>query len=139
MRLFALIGRGEGFLSVVVGAVICCALLMTIFALYWSGASRIRERMLLRVLGATGPDLVCIAWLEGAAIVSAGIAAGYVLGRLGALGAFRLLNEAASLSVGIPFTFRETEIPLTLLLIGSLAGLLPAWQNGRVSLEDLTD
>lgn len=131
IRLLSLIGRGERFLFVVVRAVAGGTVLTTILALYWSGMARNRERTLLRVLGVPARELAFIAWMEGTGITLAGATAGWLMSRCTAPAVFRLLKESTALSAAVPLSMEETLIPGVLFLAGSLAGLLPAWQNNR--------
>ena len=103
--------------------------------LYASGASRGRERALLRALGVPGKELVLIAWLEAAILVLAGGLAGWLAGRLGVSALFSGLGSGTALSLSVPFTLQEASIPLALFLMGSLAGLLPAWQSRKTEWE----
>jgi putative ABC transport system permease protein len=135
IRLFALIGRGEAFLSIVVYAVEACALLTTLLVLYWSGAARSRERMLLRVLGLPFKTLVFISWLEGTIALSTGAFLGELLGRAGAHAAFSLLGEATAIQPTVPLTLQECLAPLVLLSVGSLSTLAVAWRDARNSEE----
>jgi putative ABC transport system permease protein len=122
VRLFSIIGRGEEFLSIIVYSVSGFALLVTLLALYWSGADRMRERALLRILGAPRRVLVMIAWMEGTFSILAGVIIGEILGRAGSFAVFRLLGSAAGVVPYAPLTFKELAIPAALFIIGSLCG-----------------
>ncbi|MDR2051689.1 MAG: ABC transporter permease [Deltaproteobacteria bacterium] len=126
IRLFALLGRGEEFLSVIVFAVAACALLTTLLILYWSAATRGKERALLHALGVPRGDLVFLSWLEGALTLLAGALAGGLLGRAGAFAAFAALGEATAMDSHVPLTPQEGAVPFILLSIGSLGVFLAA-------------
>jgi putative ABC transport system permease protein len=127
IRLFALLGRGEEFLSVVVFAVAGCALLITLLLLFWSAAARRKERALLHALGASRGELVFLSWLEGALSLLAGALAGGLLGRAGGAAAVAAMGDATALDFYVPLTFQECLAPLALLAAGSLGGFLAAW------------
>jgi predicted lysophospholipase L1 biosynthesis ABC-type transport system permease subunit len=130
IRLFSLMGRGEAFLSIVLYAVGGCALLTTLLVLYWAGAARRGERMLLHVLGVPRGTLVFISWLEGTMTLLIGVFLGELLGRMGASAAFAALGSATAVDSDVPFTLQEFITPLILLAAGSLGSLLAAWRGG---------
>jgi putative ABC transport system permease protein len=127
IRLFALVGRGEAFLSIIVYAVGGCALLTTLLVLYWSGAARGRERELLHVLGVSRKTLVFISWLEGTITLLVGALLGEMVGRVGAWAAFGLLGKATAIAPAVPLTPQECIAPLLLLSVGSVSTLIVAW------------
>jgi putative ABC transport system permease protein len=131
IRLFSLMGRGEAFLSVIVRAVCGCALLTTILALFWSSASRRRERELLHILGVARRDLILITWLEGTVTLLVGTVIGELLGRLGAAAAFAAFGSATAINSSVPLTFQEFLAPLVILASGSLGSLFAAWRDTR--------
>jgi putative ABC transport system permease protein len=132
IRLFSLMGRGEAFLSIVVYAVGGCALLTTLLVLYWAGAARRGERMLLHVLGVPRGTLVFISWLEGTVALLAGVLVGELLGRLGASAAFAALGNATAVDSAVPFTLQEFIAPVVVLATGSLGSLFAAWRGGFI-------
>jgi putative ABC transport system permease protein len=129
IRLFSLMGRGEAFLSIVVYAVGGCALLTTLLVLYWAGAARRDERMLLHVLGVPKSTLVFISWLEGTIALLAGVLMGELLGRLGASAAFAALGGATAVDPAVHFTLQEFIAPVVFLAAGSLGSLFAVWRR----------
>jgi hypothetical protein len=113
-------------------AVAGCALLTTLTVLYWSGSARRGEQWLLHVLGLPRGTLVFVSWLEGTAVLLAGVLLGELLGRLGVAAALYALSDATAIDSGTQFSAREFAVPLALLLAGSLGSLAAARHNGRV-------
>ena len=132
IRLFSMMGRGEAFLSLIVFAVGGCAILTTLLILYWSGAARNRERVLLHVLGVPKSTLIYISWLEGAVTLLIGVFLGELLGRLGATSAFAALGNVTALDSSVSLTLQELAAPLIFLAAGSLGSLFAAWR-GRLT------
>jgi putative ABC transport system permease protein len=126
VRLFAIIGQGEEFLRAVVRSVAVCTLLTTILILYWSSASRRDERELLHILGVPHGALAAISWLEGAALLFAGVALGWAIGRAGVCAAFSVLGDATAIEPSIPLSMGEITIPSALLAAGALGALVTA-------------
>ncbi|MDR1472852.1 MAG: ABC transporter permease [Synergistaceae bacterium] len=139
IRLFSIIGRGEGFLSAMACVAVCFSLLVATLALYWSGAARRRERALLRILGAAGRSLAAIAWLEGTYSALVGAVIGETLGRAGACAAFGFIGGATAIMPHAPFTPMEAAIPASIFIAGSIGGLAVAaferWEGDELPLE----
>ena len=132
-----MLGRSEKFLSMIVWAVTGITVLITLLVLYWSGASRTRERLLLRVLGASHRDLISIAWLEGVFPIITGVLTGWGAGRLAGMAAFELLKDTTALHLAARFTEGEILLCSVLFIGGSLAAIVPAYFNNRSTLEKL--
>ena len=126
IRLFSIMGRGESFLSIIIYAVGGCALLTIMLVIYWAGAARRNESILLHVLGAPVSTLVFISWLEGTVMLLVGVFLGELLGRLGAQLAFAALGDATAVYSAVPFTLQEFFAPLLLLTSGSICGFFAA-------------
>ena len=126
VRLFATIGQGEEFLGIIVRSVAGCALITTILILYWSGASRHRERELLRFLGASRGAIAAITWMECAIVLFAGSVLGWLLGRVGVYAAFASLGDATAIEPAIPFGAGEIAAPAAMLAVGAAGALVTA-------------
>ncbi|MDR1581397.1 MAG: ABC transporter permease [Synergistaceae bacterium] len=125
-RLFALMGSGERFMSVIVYSVAACSLLTTTLVLYWSNRDRCREKALLGALGASRGSLVIISWLEGIFTLTIGALAGELLGRASAYAAYSFLAGATAIDISVPMTFREAIVPAVMLIAGSFGVLVMA-------------
>ncbi|MDR3165557.1 MAG: ABC transporter permease, partial [Synergistaceae bacterium] len=125
-RLFALMGSGERFMSVVVYSVAACSMLTALLVLYWSNRDKRRERALLGALGASRSALAAISWLEGTFTLFIGALAGELLGRAGAYAAYHFLRGSTAIDISVPMTFHEAAVPAVMFVIGSFGALVMA-------------
>ena len=130
IRLFSIMGRGESFLSIIIYAVGSCALLTVMLVIYWAGAAKRNERVLLHIIGVPGSTLVFISWLEGTVMLLIGALLGELLGRLGAQAAFAALGDTTAVDSSVPFTLQEFISPLVLFAAGSMCVFFTAWHSG---------
>jgi putative ABC transport system permease protein len=126
VRLFSIMGQGEEFLRAIVRSVAGCTLLTTILMLYWSVASRRREREMLHILGVSRETLAAISWVEGVILLMTGVFLGWILGRAGVRAAFGILGGATAIEPAVPFGIGEISVSAALLAAGALGALVIA-------------
>lgn len=98
---------------------------------------RTREIGVMRAVGASGADVFRLIWLETVQICLAGGALGVLLACLGATQIENWLRERLPFAPSGALVRMEPIVMLACiviaLLLGSLAGLLPAWRASRLS------
>jgi putative ABC transport system permease protein len=137
-RLFDVVRNVDGLLRAVAGLVLVVAGLSILVGLYNTIAGRRREIAILRALGARPRHVVSVVVLESVLTCLVGGLAGLALGHAAVAASAPLLLE----KVGI----RITAAPLGwelyaavaggLLLLGVLAGALPAWRAFRTPVAE---
>jgi putative ABC transport system permease protein len=112
-----------GYLVVVVSA------LGILTGLYLSILQRRRDLAVMRALGASAPEIFGVVLIEAFWITLLGIGFGLVLGKGGSHFLGRVLSDYIGLSItGWAVSPEETQAYAVVLLVGLLAGILPAWQ-----------
>ena len=136
VRLFSFMGQGEQVLNAITWSVLAMAVCTVALSIYWSSLSRIREKVILRVLGARAGDLFIIVFTEGAILsVTATLA-----GLLGGHGLFVLL--ASSLlqhtAITVPTGWALAEAYLGLLSVAAslAASAIPAFLTYKAELTE---
>lgn len=132
-RLYGTLGDARAILSLVaVGAqaLVGAAILLTVVA---HVLGRRRQIGALRAFGAPRHAVFLTVWLEVMAIVGIGVVAGFALGAGGA--ALLARSVGAASGVVLPVEFRNEDVLtfLSLLAVGSIAALAPAFLAYRQS------
>lgn len=96
-------------------------------------ATRAREHAVLRAIGAPRRFVRAALWLELGTVLTAGVAAGTVLGWAGAMVAGSVLGRAAGLSVSVALGWADIGLAAAILGGGLLAADLPVVWAGRTS------
>ena len=126
INLFAMLGEGEKVLQIISWSVFLLAMLVIALALYWSALQRVRERAVLRAIGAKQRDILLLIFGEGISLVVTGL----VLGISSAWCIFALLagymEKKTALSLSASFGIAELSILGCLLIIGVLFSVIPA-------------
>ncbi|MDR2142064.1 MAG: ABC transporter permease [Deltaproteobacteria bacterium] len=136
-QIFQLIGTGEKSLFLVSLLVTVTGLLGLAATILAGLGERRRELAILRSLGASPWDIVCLITLESLWLTALGLALGLLAlaGALAWLGPYLLTNFGASLELSAPTT-REWLILGGILLAGLLTGLGPAIRAYFYSVAD---
>jgi putative ABC transport system permease protein len=126
VQLFAILGQGEHMLKNVAYIIIVIGLMIMALSVYWSALSRVRDRAILRALGASARDIFTIIVTESAFLTLLGVTIGILTGH----GIYSLLVRAMESKTAIvlttAFTLDEVCIIIGGTLFGMLAGLIPA-------------
>lgn len=132
-RLFEIVQGVDGLLRAVAALVLVSAALSILAALYNSMHGRRREIALLRALGARRAHVFGVVVLEAVLICLLGGAAGIALGHLGVAGAapYVLDEVGVRLGLGAADVALWGKLAAGLVVLGLLAGLLPAWRAYR--------
>lgn len=122
-------------------AIACLVVVMaavSIFvAIYNSMSERRRPIAILRALGARRSSVLSIVLLEALALSAAGALGGFLLGHLLTAVAGSVLAARSGIPMA-PLGIRPEELPVLLgvLVLGALAGILPALQAYRTDIAD---
>lgn len=126
VQLFAILGQGEHMIKTVAYIIIVMGLVIMALSVYWSALSRVRDRAILRALGASARDIFTIIVAESAFLTILGVTIGILTGH----GIYSLLVRAMESKTAIvltsAFTLDEVCIIISGTLFGMLAGLIPA-------------
>ena len=126
VQLFAMLGQGERMLTAVSYVIIVIGLMIMALSVYWSALSRVRDRAILRALGASARDIFTIIVAESALLTILGVGLGILTGH----GIYSLLVIAMESKTAIVLTAGVTSAELYIILggilFGMLAGLIPA-------------
>lgn len=125
-ELSALVGQaGRALTLVALGAIVMAG--ATVFlSLYGAIAERRRDIAVLRALGAGQRRVFALVLLESALLAIVGVLLGTALGYAGAIAAGRLLFEARAIQVIVGLAPGVPGLMATGLLLGGVAGLVPA-------------
>lgn len=126
VQLFAILGQGESMLKTVAYIVIVMGLMIMALSVYWSALSRVRDRAILRALGASACDIFTIILAESTLLTILGVMVGILTGH----GIYSLLVKAMESKTAIVLTAALMPDELFIIiggtLFGMLAGLMPA-------------
>lgn len=126
VQLFAILGQGENMLKAVAYVIIVMGVMIMALSVYWSALSRVRDRAILRALGASARDIFTIILAESTFLTIFGIMVGILAGH----GIYSLLVKAMESKTAIVLTSAlmpdELYIIIGGTLFGMLAGLIPA-------------
>lgn len=126
VRLFAILGQGEQVLKTVAAVIIVMGLLIMALSVYWSALSRARERAILRALGAGARDVFLIILAEGALLTSLGVLVGGLAGHAIYTLLARAMQSKTAIALTTGFVPAEGYILIGGILLGVLAGIVPA-------------
>lgn len=132
-RLFEIVRNVDTLLRAVAGLVLVVGALSILVGLYNTIQGRRREFAILRALGARPGHVFSVIVIEAVLICLLGGVMGLVLGQVGVAVAAPLVLD----QVGIRIGSSMVDLPLAglvlagLVVLGALAGLLPAWRAFR--------
>ena len=137
LGVFNLLSLVEDVLAVVIGVVAVVVLLSLFVSMYTAAIERRREIATMRALGARRSTVVALVLLESCALAAAGGAAGIVGGHVAAAAGAGLLAARGG-PVVHPWTVSGLEPPIlaAVVLLGALAGVLPAMVAYRTEVAD---
>lgn len=137
VELFELIGKVDVLLLAVAGLVIVVAAVSILVSIYNSMADRRRAISIMRALGARRATVLSIVLLEAASLCLAGGVAGLALGHLLTAVAAGILSGEAGIRVSaLGFQAAELLVLGGVVLLGALAGVLPALKAYRADIAD---
>jgi putative ABC transport system permease protein len=127
LNIFNLLGLVQEVLAVVLGVVVVVVALYLFVTMYNAAWERRREIATMRALGARRVTILAIVLLESCAIAALGGLAG-ILGGHGAayLGAHLLAGRGGPVSPAFALSALQPLIFAAVVVLGALAGLLPA-------------
>lgn len=136
-ELLELVGKVDLLLLVVAALVVVVAAVSILVSLYASMAERRRSIAILRALGAPRSAVFRMMLLESVALCFLGGAGGIVLGHLLTAAAGRALSAWAGVEIAA-FAFHPEEPAVFggVLVLGALAGALPAWAAYRLEVAE---
>ena len=120
VQLFAVLGQGEQMLRSVAYIIIGMGLLIMALSVYWSALSRVRERAILRALGASTRDVFTIIVAESTLLTLLGVTVGILTGH----GIYSLLVRAMASKTAIVLTSAFTADEVYIIMVGTLCGML---------------
>jgi putative ABC transport system permease protein len=130
-RLFSIVSNVDGVFRALALLVVLTAGLMILVGLYNTMEGRRREIAILRALGATPGRVFGIVTLEAVLTCLLGGAAGLLAGHAGVAAAAPFLLESTGVLVDPGPSLLDGAIVAGLLLLGALAGLVPAFSALR--------
>jgi len=137
VELFDLIGKVDVLLLAVSSLVILVAGVSILVSIYNSMAERRRAIAIMRALGARRTTILTLVLLEAASLCLFGGLAGVALGHVLTSAAGQLLAARAGVSVsGVTFLASEAAVLAGVVLLGALAGVLPALKAYRTDIAD---
>jgi len=137
LGIFNLLGLAEEVLALVLAIVASVVVLYLFVSMYSAMRERRREIATMRALGARRATILGLVLLESCLIALVGGGAGLVLGHGIAYGGARLLASRAGM-VADPFAvgLLQPAVLACVVIVGALAGLLPALSAYRVDVEE---
>ena len=121
-----LVGQGQQILSFVAYIAITMAGATVFLSLYGAIIERRRDLAVLRALGAGQPRVFRIVLIEAGLVAGLGVVFGAGLGHLAAWLISLAIRDANAIQVILGFPAQEPFLLLAVLLLGLLAGILPA-------------
>ncbi|GGB91318.1 peptide ABC transporter permease [Marinobacterium zhoushanense] len=135
-ELWQVIGSAEKALLAVSACVVLAGLTGMLGVLLTGLQQRRRELALLRAIGASPFNLLCLVVMEAVLLTAAGIAVGLSLLWTLLILAQQGLSEAFGLYLTLGWPDGLWQILAMVLAAGALAGTIPAWQAWRYTLAD---
>jgi putative ABC transport system permease protein len=133
-RLMDIVGNVDRILLAVAGVVMISSAIAIMLALYNSMEQRRRQIAVLRVLGASRARVLGLVLTESAVIGLLGVAAGIVLGAVGAMAAAEVMKRRLGLVIEPDLDPPAViVVAIATVLLASLAGLVPAAAAYRTS------
>lgn len=127
IALYSMAGQSREFWQLLTGGLIGAAVLITLLAMYWNGLSRLSEFALLRALGAGQRAVMLLLAAEEALLLLAGSAAGWLIGWGASVLAADVVSSRAAIVMTTAPEWASFLPPLAIVVLGLLAGLVPAW------------
>lgn len=121
-----LVGQGQQLLSFVAYLAVAMAGATVFLSLYGSIVERRRDLAVLRALGARRPQVFWLVVLESGLVAGLGVALGAGLGHLVAWIVSLIIRDANAIQVILGFPEQEPIILGAVLLVGLVAGIIPA-------------
>jgi putative ABC transport system permease protein len=121
-----LVGQGQQILSLVSYIAIIIAGVTIFLSLYGAIVERRRDMAILRALGAGKTRILQLVLIEAAIISGLGVLVGAILGHLTAWLISLAIRDANSIQVLLGFPAQEPLLLGAVVLVGLIAGLLPA-------------
>lgn len=131
ISLYAMVGQTKHFWEIFVTALLAMSLLITLLVMYWSGLSRIGELALLEALGAGKGKIRQFLLAEQGLLLLIGSSCGWLMGYGASLLAAHMVSGAAAITMTTSPDWRGFLMIPAVTLIGTAAGLLPAFLLGR--------
>lgn len=116
--------------------VILTAALMVLVGLYNTIQGRRREIAILRALGARPAHVFSVVVLEAVLTALLGGVAGLALGHVGVAAAAPYLLETVGVLIGPALGMLDAGVLGGLVVLGALAGVLPAWRALRTPVAE---
>ena len=135
-RLFDIVGKVDGLFRGLAVLVILTAALMVLVGLYNTIPGRRREIAILRALGARPGHVFSIVVTEAVLTALLGGAVGLVLGHVGVAAAAPYLLEQVGVLIGPGPGPLDAIVLASLVVLGALAGVLPAWRALRTPVAE---
>lgn len=127
IQLLQILGEGEKIFQVITYAVLFIVLAIIGLSIYWSNLNKVRDRIILRALGAGQGLLARLAFGEGQFQIVLGIICGFLAGH----GIYAVLISFLQQKTALAFPHEITLIEIAalgiILVLGSLISLLCAW------------
>lgn len=127
-RLFDIVANVDGLFRWIAVLVVLTASLMVLVGLYNTIQGRRREIAILRALGARPAHVFAVVVTEAVLTAVLGGAIGLVLGHVGVAAAGPYLLETLGVLVGPEPGLLDLVVLGSLVVLGALAGVLPAWR-----------
>ncbi|MCL4424292.1 MAG: ABC transporter permease [Firmicutes bacterium] len=125
-KLFDFLGQAETLLEGISLVVLFLATLSIIISLYSAALERRRDLAVLRALGASRATLMKIVLVEAALVASLGSLLGVALAHILAQILSWLIYDGSALHITTRFLPEELGVTLGIVVLGLVAGLLPA-------------
>lgn len=122
-----------GYVVVIISA------LSIMIGLYLSIIQRKRDLAIMRALGASAFEIFGAVMIEAFLVTMIGIACGWVLGKVVAVGLGMYVSQNYGLTIhGVTTSMEEVQFFAIVAFVGLFAGLIPAWQAYQADIaEDL--
>ncbi|HIU63697.1 MAG TPA: ABC transporter permease [Candidatus Avacidaminococcus intestinavium] len=124
IQLLQILGEGEKILKVISYAVLIIVFAIIALSIYWSNLSKVRDRFILRALGAGRQALSLVAFGEGFLQIIFGIICGFILGHGIYYFLINFLEQKTAIAFPHEISSMEVIALLGILTIGSLISLV---------------
>ena len=131
IRLFAMLGQGEEVWRALALVLLTLTLLIVLLTLYLAGLRRLRERAVLRIMGATGGELIRIHLWQNLFVIGLGALGGYLVGTAGYAALAALTAHTTAVTLPLTLLPEPLLIVLATVVIGAVVGIIPALMLSR--------
>ena len=131
IRLFAMLGQGEEVWRALALVLLTLTLLIVLLTLYLAGLRRLRERAVLRIMGATGGELIRIHLWQNLFVIGLGALGGYLVGTTGYAALAALTAHTTAVTLPLTLLPEPLLIVLATVVIGAVVGIIPALMLSR--------